>query len=312
MTVPVITPRRLSTLKDVPHAMPYQGSKRRLAHAIVALVPEGTTKLTEPFAGSAAVSIAARHTRSVKSVHIRDINAPLIELWRRVVDSPEALANEYERLWCEQLENPKAYYEQVREKFNAAHEPAHLLYLLARCVKAAVRYNGHGDFNQSADNRRLGAKPSTMRQRVVSTAEVLAGAAISCGDYSELLLTAGVDDVVYLDPPYEGVTRMRDHRYMRGIVRTEFLGVLEGAVAKDVSFILSYDGATGSKIYGDPIPMRFGLLHLHLDAGRSSQATLNGEAATTVESLYLSPALVARLGGEHAVIERLTSPERAA
>jgi DNA adenine methylase len=54
------------------------------------------------------------------------------------------------------------------------------------------------------------------------------------------------------------------------------------------------------------LPPELGLVHLHLPAGVSSQATLNGVAANTVESLYLSPALVRRVGGRDAVIRRLT------
>jgi len=40
-------------------------------------------------------------------------------------------------------------------------------------------------------------------------------------------------------------------------------------------------------------------------AGPSSQATLNGTGAHTVESIYLSPALVGRLGGAGAVTRTL-------
>jgi hypothetical protein len=33
-------------------------------------------------------------------------------------------------------------------------------------VKAAVRYNATGEFNQSPDNRRMGALPETMRAHI--------------------------------------------------------------------------------------------------------------------------------------------------
>ncbi len=42
-----------------PHPIPYQGSKRRLAAAILAHAPSGVRRLIEPFAGSAAISLAA-------------------------------------------------------------------------------------------------------------------------------------------------------------------------------------------------------------------------------------------------------------
>ncbi len=45
---------------------------------------------------------------------------------------------------------------------------------------------------------------------------------------------------------------------------------------------------------------RYGALrHLHIHAGRSSQSTLLGRDCETLESLYLSPALVERLNANH-------------
>jgi DNA adenine methylase len=101
------------------------------------------------------------------------------------------------------------------------------------------------------------------------------------------------------------VSTARDHRYVAGLPRAEFLVALAAAVARGTSFLASYDGRTGDRVYGDPLPADLGLVHLHLDAGVSSQATLNGSAEATVESLYVSPALVRRLGGVNAIVRRL-------
>ncbi|PZG11526.1 DNA adenine methylase [Micromonospora craterilacus] len=309
MTPVPIAPRRLPSLDAVPHAIPYQGSKRQLAHGIVPLLPSDTERLIEPFAGSAAVSIAAAHLAIPDSVVISDINEPLMDLWQRILADSSALADDYERLWQAQLSDPRRYYEEIRAKFNATHEPHFLLYLLARCVKAAVRYNRLGEFNQGADNRRFGAKPATMRARLEATATALAGAAALTRDYTEALEGADAKDVVYMDPPYEGVSNTRDHRYMAGLSRESFVASLSNAIDRDVSFILSYDGSTGTKSYGTPLTDSLNLAHLHLYAGKSSQATLNGETAHTVESLYLSPALVSRLGGVEEAISRLLPVE---
>ena len=46
--------------------------------------------------------------------------------------------------------------------------------------------------------------------------------------------------------------------------------------------------AWGARAYGQPLPSRLGLTRVLLDAGRSAQATLSGQAANTTESLYLS------------------------
>ena len=303
---PVIRAPKLPSLASVPHAIPYQGSKRALAHAIIPLIPPDVTRLIEPFAGSAAITIAARHVGATESAHINDVNEPLMKLWKRIITDPDGISDDYERLWMEQLVDPRSYYDTVRDKFNESGEPHYLLYLLARCVKAAVRYGREGNFNQSADHRRRGAKPSAMRQRITRTALTLAGTETSSLDYADLLINAPDHSVVYMDPPYQGVTNTRDHRYMRGLVRDDFENVLKEAVLRDVSFILSYDAITQTNKYGVALDPSIGLVHLHIAAGRSSQATLLGLDHTTVESLYLSPPLVHRLGGEVAIIGRLS------
>ena len=305
---PLVVPR-LAALSDVPHALPYQGSKRALAHAIVRLVPASRTHLVEPFAGSAAVAIAARHTGLADRVTIGDLNEPLMGLWSAILDDPGGLADEYERLWSEQLGDPHAYYATVRERFNDDPRPHHLLYLLARCVKAAVRYSRAGRFNQSADRRRLGARPAAMRDRLVRTSAAIAGASVRVGDYSGLLSAADGRTLVYLDPPYQGTSSSRDHRYVRGLDRDGFESVLRAAVARDVAFIVSYDMVSADERYGRALSASLGLTHLHVAAGRSSQATLQGLSRHTVESLYLSPALVDELGGRPGVERRLTVEE---
>lgn len=302
---PVKLPK-LPQLKNVPHVIPYQGSKRALAHAIIPLLPKDTNTLIEPFAGSAAVTVAARYIGMTESAVLNDINEPLMTLWERILADPIGLSDDYESLWHEQVRDPRAFYDKVRAKFNATKESHLLLYLLARCVKAAVRYSGTGEFNQSPDNRRLGAEPATMRSRLRRTSQVLKQTATFSDDYTKFLLEADETSVVYMDPPYQGVTNVRDHRYMRGLERNEFEAKLGEAVRHGVSFILSYDGITQTRRYGDALPADLGLTHLHIIAGRSSQATLQGLHKVTVESLYVSPALIDRLGGEDQVILRLT------
>lgn len=303
----VIRSERIPALADVPHPFPYQGSKRGLAHAIVRLLPDDTTALVEPFAGSAAISIAARHTGAALSATLSDVNAPLMALWSRILDDPAGLADEYEQIWHEQLADPRGYYELARRDFNASGAPQLLLYLLNRCVKAAVRYSKNGEFNQSADHRRLGARPATVRQRLISTSLAMKGSTVLARDYPDGLLATPPAGVCYLDPPYQGVTNAADHRYLRGLPRPEFEAVLADAVHRGVSFIVSYDVVTDDNKYGEQLSAELGLTHLHLHAGRSAQGTLSGERIDTVESLYLSPALVDRLGGVGGVSTRLAS-----
>lgn len=284
-------------MHQIPHPIPYQGSKRNLAPQILSYFPGDAHRLVEPFAGSAALSLAAVGNRRVEQVVLNDINAALMALWSHLLQSPEQLAEQYTYLWHAQLERERRFYDLVRLRFNRTHRPAYFLYLLARCVKASVRYNAQGEFNQSPDNRRKGRHPDTMRKDILQAAALLKPAVqhMSSLNYRRVLLDVKVEDIVYLDPPYQGVSAKRDPRYAVQVQSSSFLEALSDLNQRNISYILSYDGRTGQKHHGVTLPTKLRLKRIELDAGRSSQATLLGRNERTIESLYLSPALTKRL-----------------
>jgi DNA adenine methylase len=299
----------------VPHPIPYQGSKRNLAPAILGYFPERVGTLIEPFAGSAALTLAAAARGLAGRYVINDLNRPLVDLWRAIIESPEKLARQYETLWRAQHEDRRQYYDQVRDEFNRTGRPDCFLYLLARCVKASVRYNANGEFNQSPDNRRMGALPETMREHILGASRLLRGKTeCSSRDYKEAVARATADDLVYMDPPYQGVCGERDPRYLKGVGFDEFVEVLESLNFRDIKYLVSYDGRTGERVHGRKLPERLRLHLIELHAGRSSQATLLGRDEVTVESLYLSPALAdsleLRRRYPHRVPEQLALMER--
>lgn len=254
--------------------------------------PDKVKTLYEPFAGSAAISLAAAADRRAMRFYLSDLNKPLIDLWQAIVENPLKLACDYEKMWRAQLHNPKAYYNAIRDHFNSTGRPDYFLFLLARCVKASVRYNADGEFNQSPDNRRRGTAPSTMRQQILGASHLLKGKTIfACADYRDVVCLARKDDLIYMDPPYQGVCGNRDTRYRWGIRYEEFVETLGQLNSRGVKYIVSYDGRTGSTVHGRKLPKHLDLTHIELHAGRSSQATLLGRDDSTYESLYLSPAL---------------------
>lgn len=287
----------MEQVMQAPHPIPYQGSKRLLAPAILAYFPKNSVRLIEPFAGAAGVSIAAALRGQAHNIILNDINGPLMRLWEAIIKNPKTMASDYERLWNSQLGREREYYDEVRARFNETHEPHFLLYLLARCVKASVRYNSGGEFNQSPDNRRLGMNPDTMRRHILTASSLLDGkTAVTIGDYCKALEVVQPEDVVYMDPPYQGVCINKDPRYVCLLEFETFTASLRKLNERLISFILSYDGKTGDKSYGKPMPKELDLVHVEIDVGRSSQATLLGRSHTTYESLYLSPALIERIG----------------
>lgn len=280
----------------VPQPIPYQGSKRAIANAIIARFPPDVGRLVEPFAGSGAVSLAAAHDGKANRFLLNDINEPLIQLWDRIINDPEVLASEYSQLWQAQIGKEKEFYNMVRARFNQTHEPSLFLYLLARCVKASVRYNPTGEFNQSPDNRRKGAAPEAMRTRIKEASLLLRGKTeLRSLDYRDVISNASPQDVVYMDPPYQGVSSAKDKRYIKPVSFSSFVVALEDLNKRGVPFIVSYDGQTGNKKHGIELPEHLHAVRLEIKAGRSSQATLLGKSDETVESLYLSNVLVSKL-----------------
>jgi DNA adenine methylase len=135
-----------------------------------------------------------------------------------------------------------------------------------------------------------------MRGRILGAAALLQGRTeVSALDYREVLAKCDSSDLVYLDPPYQGVCKNRDNRYCPKIDHGEFCASLASLNDKGCLFVVSYDGRTGDKTYGVPLPKRLNLVHIEVHAGRSTQATLLGRDHDTFESLYLSPALTSTI-----------------
>jgi DNA adenine methylase len=284
-------------MSNLPHPIPYQGSKRRLASQILAFVDDLTFEtLYEPFAGSAAMTIAANHRRLAERYVIADSLGPLIEIWGAILQTPDILASSYTDLWNEQINEPREHFNRVRSEYNKEGGAARLLYLLTRCVKNAPRWNKRGDFSQSADHRRKGMRPSKMRAQIEGCNQLLSGNTVALSEDAVATSDmAGPSDLVYLDPPWQGTSAGPDPRYHKGFDRNSLETLLASLNARGVPWILSYDGKHGSKVYGPPLPDSLFGMHLELSAGRSSQATLNGRSAETFESLYLSPSLAEQL-----------------
>ena len=280
----------------LPHPIPYQGSKRNLADQILRFFPDTFDHLIEPFAGSAAISIASAFYFKANKFVINDINEPLTQLWDGIINNPKSIIKHYHDIWHGQHGNEEEYYYQIREKFNETRKPEYLLFLLAKCVKAAVRYNSRGDFNQSPDKRRLGRNPQMMRDDVLRVSQLLKGKTeIYSADYSAILDNATADDLVYMDPPYQGTGQNGGFNYAGNIEFDNFVVSLFELNSRNIPSILSFDGRTGDKTFGNPLPDNLNLTKIEINAGRSTQATLLNRKEFTYEVVYLSPSLVTKI-----------------
>lgn len=289
-----------------PHAIPYQGSKRKLADVILQHVENvNIDKFYEPFAGSGAITLAAASRGLANHYILNDKYSPIIELWELIINTPELASKRYGDIWDAQIPNeagvdliPYSYqhFMDTREQFNKDSDPIKFLYLLARCVKNAIRFNSNGHFNQSPDKRRKGTNPKTMTKNIFGVSEVLKNkSSIYSEDFREITAKATSNDLIYMDPPWQGTSNKKDTRYAFVLQIDELTNEMEELNNRKVPYILSFDGVCGDKSYGKDLPEHLNLKKVLLDAGRSSQATLSGRDDKTFESLYLSPALVEKL-----------------
>ena len=287
---------------SVPHIVQYQGSKRLLAPQILEYVPRRFGRLVEPFAGMAAITIAVARQEQAERYLVNDLNAPLVGILRAAVETPSELLESYAAVWEGQFSHPGgsvAHFNAVRDAFNRGdRSPANMLYLLARCVKGSVRYGANGQFNQSPDKRRNGTSPKTLKPNLDAISYYLKGRTeFRSADYRAVLEEARPGDVVYMDPPYQGVCKVRDSRYLAGIDAREFAEALESLNRRGVDYLVSYDGQCGDKQYGEDLPAGLGLRKVLLKAGLSSQSLLLGKKEITYEALYISPGLCSLVPG---------------
>lgn len=279
-----------------PHIVQYQGSKRMLAPQIMQYIHGRYNRMIEPFAGMAAMTIAVAQQRKADQFLVNDLNAPLVSILSAAVDNPSGLVQDYEKVWRAQFDYPEgsvAHFYKVREDFNSGDKcAANMLYLLARCVKGSVRYGSNGAFNQSPDKRRNGTKPETLAPNVYAISRLLKNRTVfQSVDYRDVLSQAMSGDLVYMDPPYQGVCSTRDSRYLSGIEFESFVEAIDDLNSRGIDFLISYDGTCGSKQYGEDLPAYLGLHKVLLRAGLSSQSLFLGKKELTYEALYISPRL---------------------
>jgi DNA adenine methylase len=234
---------------------------------------------------------AAQENRASRFI-IGDSLEPVAQLWTAIIERPGATARQYRNIWEGQKEGEFGYFNSVRTRYNEHRDPVDLLYLICRCVKNAVRFNKQGNFTQSHDKRRLGMRPEKMAEAIEGASRLLKGKTeVRSGDWKETTTDARRDDFLYMDPPYLGTSIGRDKRYAHQITQEKLVEGLQSLLQRDIRFALSYDGMTGGREYGPPLPSELGLTRLLLHAGVSSQATLSGRTEETIESLYMSPGL---------------------
>jgi DNA adenine methylase len=209
--MPTSSARRLDRTSQAPAAkaspfIKWVGGKGRLRHALEALMPKGVDLMrhVEPFTGGGALFFARGPERAL----LCDINRDLIGTYESVRDDVSSVIRALEKL---SKGHGKDRYYEVRERYNArserakAERAAMFIYLNKTCFNGLYRVNRRGEFNVPMGRY---TNPTILDRDVLYAASsALASAEIKCASFESLLEYARPGDFVYLDPPYEPVSR---------------------------------------------------------------------------------------------------------
>ncbi|WP_313714977.1 DNA adenine methylase [Atlantibacter hermannii] len=179
----------------------WAGNKTDLMPELLAHLPKGP-RLVEPFAGSCAVMMATDYPHYL----VADINPDLINLYRTIAKDCENFILRARAVF-ESFVLAENYY-RVREAFNhdreinTFHRAVYFLYLNRHSYRGLCRYNQSGGFNVPFGNYK---KPYFPEAEIRAFAEKAKRATFICASFDETLNMLQPGDVIYCDPPYDGV-----------------------------------------------------------------------------------------------------------
>lgn len=178
----------------------WAGGKRQLLSQLAPLFPPRWNVYFEPFVGGGAVFFHLHPERAVLS----DVSEELINAYTVIRDCVEELI---ERLRSHR--NEESYFYSIRDLDPAALSPveraARLIYLNHTCYNGLYRVNSRGQFNVPFGRYRNPKICDADGLRLAS--EALRSADIRVADFEEALADAGAGDFIYMDPPFDPLSR---------------------------------------------------------------------------------------------------------
>jgi DNA adenine methylase len=169
---------------------------------------DGEGRWVEPFMGSGVVAFSLAPSRAL----LCDVNPHLVRFYRAVQSGEidgvvvrEFLEEEGARL----RKRGERHYYDIRERFNAEHEPLDFLFLSRACFNGMMRFNKSGGYNVPFCRKPERFRPAYVTRivnQVEAIRQVLSGRdwEFTVQDWRETFSEVQPGDFVYLDPPYVG------------------------------------------------------------------------------------------------------------
>jgi DNA adenine methylase len=215
------------------------GGKGKLVPRLKAMMPKGAHRMryVEPFLGGGAMFFALHPTDAV----VADMNPDLVQTYECVRDSLPELTKVLGRLERLHRHDPEATYYAVRNRFNMGKagsgvdvvgRAARFIYLNRTCFNGVYRVNKAGHFNVPIGRY---TNPLILDDSTLRAARwALKNVALERGSFVDTLSGVGRGDFVYLDPPYEPLSKTAN---FTSFTKEGFTHVDQTALAKQVAEI---------------------------------------------------------------------------
>lgn len=186
----------------------WAGGKRRLLPEILKVAPNSFSRYLEPFLGGGAIAFALNHHPML----LNDANEELINAYEVVRDHLDELVV---ALDAHRVSHCEVYFYEVRKQnpnnLSKVAQAARFIYLNKTAFNGLYRVNRFGHFNVPFGRYLNPMLYDLDNLRMASL--VLQGAELFSLDYTVFLEQhAKSGDFIYLDPPYQPISRYSDFK----------------------------------------------------------------------------------------------------
>lgn len=191
-----------------PALLKWIGNKQRFAETIVSYMPDRFSNYYEPFLGSGAVMAELLNANSTKlfpkfeHAYGSDVLPFLIDIFNITKENPQAIVDYYQKEILEYYQDPANKYAEIKNRFNAAHNPYDFLVLSRTCYSGVIRFRKSDGFMSTPQGPHKPISPVEFGKRIALWHRLLQKASFACESYTEAMKKPAEGDVVYCDPPY--------------------------------------------------------------------------------------------------------------
>lgn len=184
--------------------MKWAGGKMQILECLIEQMPDKFNNYYEPFVGGGALFLSIKPTNAI----INDLNAELINIYKCIKDTPEALIQAIYAL--DSVTHNELYFLENRERFNYKLANGEMdvecaslmLWINRRCFNGLYRVNKKGLFNVGYNSRNAIKTVDFDNIREISKYLNSNNIQITNLDFEKSCESVSEGDFVYIDSPY--------------------------------------------------------------------------------------------------------------